>query len=221
MITTIQRKKLRKTVVAFLNKILSDPLYNTIYTISQPDWYLHCKDDHPEVRIQFFETIRRMELFECYIIIARKIPELFNNKHKGNANEFYFDILNNLLHQIPIEENKHYRLYLAKRDNPNLAAFREAVKKVTNKLTKTNKHPFCTYQCDVVTAKDCPEMSVLDYLLWAVQRYIIKKERRYLTALEGKYKLIYDIYEQEGKTKRYNSLTPFNLETASDFDIKK
>lgn len=221
LLVTPHRKKLRKIVEEFQQKILSDSLYNSIYSVSQPYWFLHAKDDHPEVRIQFFELIRQLEIIDCYIIVARKIPPLFHTKHNSNAKEFYFDVLYNMLQQFPFEKQQHYQLYLSRRDSANSAPFSDAVEKVVSKLTTDNQSPFCTYNCDVVKANQYPELSVLDYLLWAVQRYILKKERRFLTALEGKFNLIYDVYDLDAANRFYKTENPFTLEKASNFFKEK
>lgn len=217
ILSTKQPRVLQKAVKEFADKILSDPLYNSIYSISQPDWFLHAKDDHPEVRIKFFEFIRQLDNIECYVIVARKIPELFLAKHNGNANEFYFDVLYNLLKQYSFEAASHYQFYLSRRDSANAKPFVEAVEKVISKFTGASGMPTCTYQCDIVRAADCAELSVLDYLLWAVQRYVLKAERRYLTAMEGRIRLIYDVYDVDAVNRIYDAENPFDLKKAAPF----
>lgn len=220
MVATDKRVKLRKVIESFQHEILNDSLYNTIFSVRQPNWFLHAKDDHPEVRIKFFERIREMSDLEFYIIIARKIPELFIQKHNGNAKEFYFDVLNNLIQYFPFERNFKYQFFLARRDKQNIKAFVNSIEKVIDKLTTmklNNEEEFCHYQCDVVKAAIYPEMSVVDYVLWAVQRYITKKDRRYLNAIEDKVKLIYDVYDDNASDNLYQKGNPFTLEKAKNF----
>jgi hypothetical protein len=217
MLGTKQPRVLQKAVKEFADKILADPLYNSIYSISQPNWFLHAKDDHPEVRIKFFEFIRQLDNIECYVIIARKIPELFLAKHNGNANEFYFDVLYNLLKQYPFQADLHYQFYLSRRDSANTKPFVEAVHKVVSKIAGKSDSPSSNYQCDIVRAADSLELSVLDYLLWAVQRYVLKAERRYLTAMEGRIKLIYDVYDASAENRVYDAENPFDLKKAAPF----
>lgn len=217
MLITKQPRILQKAVTEFANKILADPLYNSIYSVSQPYWFLHAKDDHPEVRVKFFEFIRQLDNIEGYVIIARKIPELFLAKHNGNANEFYFDVLYNLLKQYPFEANSHCQFYLSKRDSTNTKPFMEAVQSIISKFTDASGMATCTYQCDIVRAADCAELSILDYLLWAVQRYVLKAERRYLTAMEGRIRLIYDVYDADAVNRIYDAENPFDLKKAAPF----
>ncbi|MAT55583.1 MAG: hypothetical protein CMN32_13985 [Saprospirales bacterium] len=217
MLETQEPRRLQKEVKGFSENILSDPLFNSIYSVSQPGWYLHAKDDHPEVRIKFFEFIRQLDYVECYVIIARKIPELFISKHNGNASEFYFDVLHNLVKQYHFQPNCHYQFYLSRRDSANTKPFTEAVQKVISKHVGPNGDPVCTYKCDIVRSADCAELCVLDYLLWAVQRYVLKEERRYFTAMEGRIKLVYDVYGSGPGDRIYTSSNPFDLNKAGKF----
>ena len=69
-------------------------------------------------------------------------------------------------------------------------------------------------------SKDTPELSIIDYLMWALQRYILKNESRYYAALKDKFDLIIDLYDFEknnGKTNYYSKENYFSLENASQF----
>ena len=50
------------------------------------------------------------------------------------------------------------------------------------------------YKLDIVSSKETPELSIIDYLMWAIQRKIIKKEERYFEALKDKFGTITNIY---------------------------
>ena len=218
LLQTKKRKKLRKAVKAFRQRVLSDTLYNSIYSVRQADWFLHAKDDHPEIRSQFFECIREMDYIRCSVIIARKKPDIFINKHNGKPNEFYFDMLHHLIKNLNFAQGTHYSYYLARRNKTNLNAFSTSVERVMERLTFTeDKAPFCTYDCNIIRASECLEMSVLDYLLWAVQRYILKEERRFLTAMKDKYNFIYDIYDTNAQDQFYNKTNLFLLEKITKF----
>ena len=44
-----------------------------------------------------------------------------------------------------------------------------------------------------------PELSIIDYLMWAVQRKLLTGESRYFDALQSKYVTVLNLYEEEGK----------------------
>lgn len=63
-------------------------------------------------------------------------------------------------------------------------------------------------------------MSLVDYMMWALQRYIIKEEKRYFAALTRHYTSILDVYENEGTGKLYQEGDLFELKKASSFSLK-
>ena len=71
----------------------------------------------------------------------------------------------------------------------------------------------------VVRSRDFPELSVVDYLLWALQRYIFQGEKRYFAAMAHHYEQILDIYEDDGNGRLYTREDQFELEKASPFKI--
>lgn len=42
-----------------------------------------------------------------------------------------------------------------------------------------------------------PELSIIDYLMWAVQRNLLKGESRYFEALKNKYGSVINLYQEE------------------------
>jgi hypothetical protein len=48
-----------------------------------------------------------------------------------------------------------------------------------------------------VQSKEMPELSIIDYLMWAVQRDLLKGESRYFDALKSKYETVLKLYEED------------------------
>ena len=115
MITTDNRVTLRKAILDFQTRILSDPLLNSIYSVAKPNWYLHGSADHSDINLKTVEFIRELEGFDFHAVIGRKLPEVFFSKHNGNATEFYFDLLSKLLELDALETDCKYHLYLSQR----------------------------------------------------------------------------------------------------------
>ena len=196
MVETSDRKALRKEVIRFIDRIKNDILYNSIPSVaSQKDWYVHARGDHPEIRIQFFEFIRSLNDIKANVVIARKELSIFNKKHNNNPSEFYFDVLHHLLADQLTDPDTVYHLYLSQRGNNTMQRFSEAV---VNALkadeVKRDKQLIINYKLDIVSSKDTPELSIIDYLMWAIQRKIIKKEERYFEALKDKFGTITNLY---------------------------
>jgi hypothetical protein len=189
MIETEDRKALQKAVLSFIESITSDPMYNTIPSVaSKKGWYVHARGDHPEIRAKFFELLRHLEGYKAHIVIAKKELEVFNKKHNNNPTEFYFDVLHHLLKGKLTDRNKKYMLYLSQRGNNSLQKFKEAVSKAMEYEKEID------YSLEIVASDQMPELSIIDYLMWAVQRKLLKNESRFFEALKQKFASITELY---------------------------
>ena len=194
MVETDDRKALRRAVVDFMNAIREDTMYNTIPSVANADgWYVHARGDHPEIRAKFFELLRDLEGFKAHLVIARKELPIFNRKHNNNPTEFYFDVLHHLLNGKLNSQDRHHCLYLSQRGNNTLHRFEEAVIKAIE-AGKSKYNSSGTYQLELVPSREMPELSIIDYMMWAVQRKLLKGESRYFDALKGKYGEVIDLY---------------------------
>jgi hypothetical protein len=70
---------------------------------------------------------------------------------------------------------------LSQRGNNSIHCFEEAVKKALSSEQKIK------YTLEIVPSSEMPELSIIDYLMWAVQRKLLKGESRYFDALKEKY----------------------------------
>jgi hypothetical protein len=216
MVTTDDRVSLRKKVVDFQDSILGDALFNSIFSVRQPGWFLHARSDHSDINLKTVEFLRQLGGFRFHAVIGRKIPEIFTRKHNGSATEFYFDLTHKLLALQPLTEDTHYHLFLSQRQSNTDQRFTQAFEKV---LTTESKGRSIPSKCTVVHSRDFPELSVTDYLLWALQRYILQGEKRYFAAMEHHYEQILDVYENDGNGRLYTRKDQFELEKASPFVV--
>jgi hypothetical protein len=197
MIETIDRTALRNAVVDFINNIKSDNLYNTIPSVAnEKGWYVHARGDHPEIRAKFFELLRKLDGFQSHIVIAKKNLDIFNHKHNNNPTEFYFDVLHHLLNGNLNDCNNFYNLYLSQRGNNSLHRFHDAVAK-TLTVDEAKINGKIDYNLEIVQGREMPEFSIIDYLIWAVQRKLLLGESRYFDAVKDKFKTIIDLYDGE------------------------
>jgi len=199
MIETGNRKALRKAVIEFIDGIKGDSLYNSIPSVAtDKGWYVHARGDHPEIRAKFFELLRNLEGYKAHIVIAKKELNIFNRKHNSNPTEFYFDVLHHLLNGRLHNSDCHYMLYLSQRGNNSLHSFQKAVDKALAARESKINEPI-KYNLEIVPGAEMPELSIIDYLMWAVQRKLLKGESRYFDALKDKYETLIDLYKEEGE----------------------
>jgi hypothetical protein len=117
---------------------------------------------------------------------------IFNKKHNNSPTEFYFDVLHHLLQGRLTSGSEFYNLYLSQRGNNSLQHFEKAV---TKALEAENLE--VNYNLEVVPAKEMPELNIIDYLIWAVQRKLQKNEPRYFNALKEKFATLVNLYEDD------------------------
>jgi hypothetical protein len=219
LVSIINRKNFITEIENFKRDLLADETLKHIHSLHQPGWYLHAKDDHTDVRERFFDFLTKKS-FRGYFIIGRKKLEVFLKKHKGDERTFYFDLIKNLLKDRFLDFSE-YKIYLSRRSGSSIKSFSDAIDASIEKYNKSTKKEDIKpiYSCSIVPSKNTPELSVVDYLLWALQRYIVKGEKKYFEMLRDKFCFIYDIYSKKkiGQTRYYNHDNPFDLDKAEQF----
>lgn len=219
MVVTSDGKRLRKEVEKLRMTIMENPLFNQIYSVkTNPNYFIHARTDHSDIKVKVFEFIQSLDYIDFYVVIARKIPELFMNKHHSKTHEFYFDLVNKLISRLELNTENEYKMYLAQRQSSTEQRFVESVEKVIKKQFLDEK---IIYKCDIVKSSEYPALSMVDYALWAVHRYIDQGDKRFLMAIEDKFKVIYDVYDEAAENNIYTKENLFDLAKASPFKIKK
>jgi len=215
MIETNNRKALNKAVREFSESILQDVLFKSIPSVKEPSWFLHAKNDHPEVRAEFFKFLRQYEGIKFHAVIARKDLSIFNRKHNNNASEFYFDVIRKLLENHWFVDTR-YHIYLAHKSK---STTEKLINSIERAIDSSNKKKGIIeqidYQCTIEKSNFLPELSVVDYFLWALQRYIYKGESRFWETIEPSVGSVIDLYDEN---KLYNERNVFRLEKAPIFE---
>ncbi|MCK4344256.1 MAG: DUF3800 domain-containing protein [Bacteroidales bacterium] len=96
LVSILNRKKAYQQIEDFKKSILLDNNLKDVYTLHQPGWFLHAKDDHPKVRELFFDFLTTLN-FQGYFIVGRKKLDVFEKRHLKSEKNFYFDLIQNLL----------------------------------------------------------------------------------------------------------------------------
>lgn len=81
-----------------------------------------------------------------------------------------------------------------KRGNNSLNRFQEAVEKALAAI-KSKSEEEIKYTLEIVPSTKMPEFRIIDYLIWAVQRKLLRGERRYFDALRDKFETLLNLYE--------------------------
>ncbi|QMW06298.1 DUF3800 domain-containing protein [Spirosoma foliorum] len=219
LVETTDRKSLKQAVLAFQQQILADSLYRSIYSVQKSGWFLHARADHPEIRGEFFKFLRSYPDIRFHAVIARKDLSIFNRKHNSNPSEFYFDIVHHLLNGR-FQFDYSYNIYLAQKQKNSQDRFVKAVDQtIVADIQQEKLQGAPNYRCSIVPSSEMPELSVVDYFLWALQRYIYQNEIRFWESVEHKVVSVLDLYDHQNLAGNiYSGIEkPFRLEKASPF----
>lgn len=200
---------IRKKVIDLQNQIESDPYYDKVVSIlkkkSTHGYYLHAKDDVPEVRKAAYELIRGMDCsFEA--VVARKIYYLYENEHNGNEAEFYADLLSHLLKN---RLWKYDRLVLNIAERKKCTTVNNLQKGLDLAMVHSNsRYPGRANNCKVVFNVQKPTveplLNIADYLCWSIQRVFERGETRYYDYVSSKISVVWDIYDFSGTINGQN-----------------
>src|SRR3989344_5933344 len=94
-IKTSDPKSIRSSLEKLRKQIANDKYLQGIPSITKTLVAFHAKDDCSEVREKVYKTIVNFE-FTAELFVARKIQNIFNKRHHGNANEFYDNMISKL-----------------------------------------------------------------------------------------------------------------------------
>ena len=196
----------RAKIIQLQTSIENDPYLLAVPSIqkkkSKMGYFLHAKDDVPEVRKMGFEFIKSIN---CHFdaVVGRKDYNVYEKKHNGNQAEFYADMLSHLLHtsingfdklvlniahrsrcttHINLEKGLHKAIAIAKHKYPEASNCCEMVFNVQKPTTE-------------------PIINIADYFLWALQRKIERGEDRYVDFLDTKINSVINLYTNEENKK--------------------
>lgn len=195
-------EKVREKILDLQCSIESDSYFGQVSSIekrkAKGGFYLHAKEDIPEIRRMAFQLIKTINCrFE--VIVARKLYVVYERKHNGTEAEFYADLLSHLLKN---KLNKYDRLVLniARRSkcttNSNL---QKGLNKSVERAVMRN--PEGANACEVVFNVQAPTsepiLNITDYFCWAVQRVFEKGETRFYDFISDQISQVIDVYDFE------------------------
>lgn len=211
--------EIRNEVIQLQKSVQDDPLLNTIPSVikrvQKGGFFFHACKDTPDVRSVFLRYLRELKC-ETEIVVARKIPRLFDENHNSKDNEFYADLLS---HLIKNRMKKEGTLVLniaergsSTRDKVLDEALRIAKVRAEKKWGADVK---TRVVFNVQTPLTEPLLNVADYLCWSVQRVFEKGETRYYDYLSEKIRLVVDLYDTskyQGHKNYYDKRNPLTAE---------
>lgn len=192
---------IRQKVCELQLSVEGDPLLNTIPSVvkrmDKKGFFFHACKDTPDVRAVFLRYLRNLDCV-AEIVVAQKIPRIFNKNHQSKDEQFYADVLSHLIkNQMKKEET--VVLNIAERGS---SAREKVLTEALSIATLRAKKKFgdeikANIVFNVQTPHTEPLLNVADYLCWSVQRVFEKGETRYYEYLKDKIRLVVDLYDAD------------------------
>jgi hypothetical protein len=212
--------EIRADIVALQKQVEADALLNSIPSvvkrIAKGGFFFHACKDSDDVRSVFLHFLRELPC-EAEIVIARKIPSLFVHKHHGKDDEFYADVLSHLI-KGRLKQPRRMVLNIAERGSSTRAkVLDEALAKAAGRAGRRWHSADLKGEVvfNVQTPSREPLLAVPDYLGWAVQRVFEKGQTRYYDYLQGKIRVVIDLYDSEkypGNRNYYDQRNPLTAQ---------
>ena len=207
-------EQVRGFMKTFCEEIENDPYFNEIPSvkkrIDQGGFYLHAKDDPPELRYKFLMFLLENVDFSVQMVVGRKQLTRFVNKHHSQEREFYADLLSHLLK----DKGSYEKLVIniaergSSTKNNNLEI---ALSQAHKRHAKTRQYKYrANIKFNVQRYSSEPALAITDYILWTMQRVFEKGETRFYDVVKDKIPLILDLYDTTKYKNYQNYYSPKN-----------
>lgn len=213
-------EEVRREVQGLQTQVEADPLLNTIPSVQKRvasgGFFFHACKDTPDVRAVLLRYLRELPC-EGEVVVARKIPGLFERQHHGREEEFYADLLAHLI-KNRLKRPGTLVLNVAERGSSTrekvlTEALRLATERATRKWGGEKLQARVVFNVQSPRAE--PLLTVSDYLCWAVQRVFEQGEVRHYNYLAEKIRLVVDLYDREkyeGSRNYYGRKNPLTAQ---------
>lgn len=147
--------------------------------------------------------------FSARVVVGRKIPAIYQQRHNEQPREFYADLMSHLLKYsgkidpliLDVAERGSSTSNLNLQHAVDIAQQRSRRGTVTHELRNTTKFNVQPYDHEILLA-------LADYSLWTVQRVYEKGDEKFFGLLEPKIVLVHDVYDSSRYFKSKNYYRP-------------
>lgn len=208
--------EVREEITALQKQVESDPLLNAIPSvrkrIESGGFFFHACKDTPDVRTVLLHYIHGLAC-EAEVVIARKIPALFEKKHHRLEEEFYADLLSHLLKRRMKRDRKLVLTVAERGSSTREHVLSEALWLATTRAVDwQGVDAIKTHVVfNVQNPRTEPLLTVSDYICWSVQRVFEQGETRYYDYLTNRIRLVVDLYDRakyDGHKNYYDKKNP-------------
>lgn len=206
-------------------KLLADPYFQGVPSF-QPEQKktalaFHAKNDLPEVRREVFKLLPQLGVKVQVVIrskpaLVREAQALFRyHRRKLKDNDIYDDMVMRLFKNLLHKADRNEIVFARRGTSPRYAALQQAIERAKQNFAAKWGNPG-----DTPTAINSAfphqqvGLQVVDYYLWALQRFYERREDRYFNLLAKDFRLIMDLDDKRYKPygSWYSDSNPLTLD---------
>jgi hypothetical protein len=213
-------EEVREEIRALQKQVERDPLLNSIPSVTKRmetgDFYFHACKDTPDVRTVLLHYLRNLAC-EAEVVIARKIPALFEKQHHAREEEFYADLLAHLIKRRLKRAGTLVFNVAERGSSTREKVLGEALRLATQRAAKRwgGESLQTRVVFNVQNPRTEPLLTVSDYLCWAVQRVFEQGDVRHYNYLAERIRVVVDLYDRdkyEGSRNYYDRRNPLTAQ---------
>lgn len=208
--------EIRRDIQVLHALVEGDPLLNALPSVRKRieggGFFFHACMDTDDVRAVFLRYLRNLPC-EAEVVVARKLPALFEKQHHAREEEFYADLLSHLIKRRLKLGGTLVLNVAARGSSTRDKVLSEALHLATVRASKRWAEDSLSTRVvfNVQSPRTEPLLIVADYLCWAVQRVFERGDLRHYTYLAEKIRLVVDLYDREkyeGSRNYYDKRNP-------------
>lgn len=212
----------RRKVMDFCSRIDRNPAFQKYESVRKRTergnngFYPHASKDPNDLRLEYIEYLMSEINFSAQVVVARKIPDIYVNKHHRNNQTLYADVMSHLIKDK--DKIDPLILDIAGRGNSTSNSNLEQAVRIAQKRSVRGKIPRVLdnqIRFNVQPFDHELLLSITDYCLWTVQRVYERGEDEYFEMLKSKISLVLDLYDSTKYDKNKNYYTRRNLLSAT------
>src|SRR5664280_461539 len=213
-------EEVREEIRALQDQVERDPLLNSIPSVKNRmetgDFYFHACKDTPDVRTVLLHYLRDLPCV-AEVVMARKIPALFEKQHHAREEEFYADLMGHLIKRRLKRPGTLVFNVAARGSSTREKVLGEALRLATQRAAKRwgGESLQTRVVFNVQNPRTEPLLTVSDYLCWAVQRVFELGDVRHYNYLAEKIRVVVDLYDRdkyEGSRNYYDKRNPLTAQ---------
>ena len=209
--------------------LLADPYFKNVPSMQAEQRktarHFHARDDLPEVRREVFRLLPSLGA-KVQVVIRRKsvLVDFAKSLHAAgqplSANFIYDDMVKRLFRNLLHKADENRIVFARRGKSSRRVALEEAIRKAQHNFTKKWNIPSDKpTQIRAMHPWDCTSLQVVDYYLWALQRFYERDEDRFFELLRPDYRFIMDMDDKRNNAygEYYSDSNPLDLRKKKAF----